>query len=133
MERSGKVMSHRSRLSTLVIDCRGDGLAEAMRFWSGALGTEFRSDPDDPRYAVTDRADDEPHLILQKVDHESRVHLDIETDDKEAERARLEALGATLVERHPKGFVIMQAPTGQRFCLVDPQRGDWPGDAKEHG
>lgn len=133
MERSGKVMSHRSRLSTLVIDCRGDGLAEAMRFWSGALGTEFRSDPDDPRYAVTDRADDEPHLILQKVDHESRVHLDIETDDKEAERARLEALGATLVERHPKGFLIMQAPTGQRFCLVDPQRGDWPGDAKEHG
>lgn len=126
-------MSHRSRLSTLVIDCRGDDLAEAMRFWSGALGTEFRSDPDDPRYAVTDRADDEPHLILQKVDHESRVHLDIETDDKEAERARLEALGATLVERHPKGFLIMQAPTGQRFCLVDPQRGDWPGDAKEHG
>jgi predicted enzyme related to lactoylglutathione lyase len=125
-------MSHRSRLGTLVIDCKGEDLAEAMRFWSGALGTEFYPDPDDSRYAVTDRAADEPHLILQKVEHDSRVHLDIETDDKEAERVRLEGLGATLVERHPKGFVIMQAPTGQRFCLVDPQRGDFPGDAREH-
>ena len=125
-------MTHRSRLSALVIDCRGDDLAEAMRFWSGALGADFHPDPDDPRYAVTDRADDEPHLILQKVEHASRVHLDLETDDKEAERARLEALGATLVERHRKGFIIMQAPTGHRFCLVDPQRGDFPGDAREH-
>jgi predicted enzyme related to lactoylglutathione lyase len=125
-------MSHRSRLGTLVIDCKGDDFAEAMRFWSGALGTEFYPDPDDPRYAVTDRAADEQHLILQKVQHDNRVHLDIETDNKEAERMRIEALGATLVERHPKGFVIMQAPTGQRFCLVDPQRGDFPGDAREH-
>jgi predicted enzyme related to lactoylglutathione lyase len=125
-------VSHRSRLSTLVIDCQGGDLAEAARFWSGALGTEFYPDPDDDRYAVTDGADDEPHVILQRVEHESRVHLDIETDDKEAERVRLEAVGATLVERHPKGFVIMQAPTGQRFCLVDPQRGGFPGDAREY-
>jgi predicted enzyme related to lactoylglutathione lyase len=128
----GVVVTHRSRLAALVIDCRGDDLAEAMRFWSGALGTDFYPDPDDARYAVTDRAPDEPHLLLQKVEHDSRVHLDIETDDREAERARLEALGARLVERHPKGHIIMQAPTGQRFCLVAPQHADFAETAREH-
>jgi catechol 2,3-dioxygenase-like lactoylglutathione lyase family enzyme len=125
-------MTHRSRLSALVIDCRAGDLAEAIRFWSAALGTDFHSDPDWPDFAATARFDDEVHLLLHAVDHPSRVHLDVETDDKEAERARLEAAGATLVERHPKGFFVMQAPTGQRFCLVDPQRADFPGDAKEH-
>ncbi len=37
---------------------------------------------------------DGPYLEVQKVSHESRIHLDIEADDKEAEARRLEALGA---------------------------------------
>lgn len=124
-------MAHRSRLGTLVIDCKGEELAGAMRFWSEALGSAFEPDPDHPDFAFTERPGDEPGLVLHRVAHESRVHLDIETDDKEAERARLERLGATLVERSPHGFIVMQAPTGQRFCLVDPQRDDFPGDATE--
>ncbi|MBA3325576.1 MAG: VOC family protein [Rhodobacteraceae bacterium] len=126
-------MTHRSRLGVIVIDCEGDDLTVAMRFWSGALGRAFYPDPEDPRYAASDTPSDEPHLILQKVGHPSRVHLDIETDDREAERARLEALGARLVERHAKGFVIMEAPTGQRFCLVGPQRPDFAVAAREVG
>ena len=125
-------MGHRARLGVIVIDCQGEELTAAMRFWSGALGREFYPDPDDPRYAVCDVPADEPHLVLQRVEHPSRVHLDIETDDKEAERARLEGFGARLVERHRKGFFIMEAPTGQRFCLVDPQRPDFPAGAREH-
>jgi predicted enzyme related to lactoylglutathione lyase len=125
-------MAHRSRLGTLVIDCEGGNLAEAMRFWSGALGSEFHPDPDNARYAVSDTPAGQPHVVLHLVDHPSRVHLDIETDDREAERARLEAAGATLVERHSDGFLVMQAPTGQRFCLVGPQRDDFPGDARQY-
>jgi len=34
------------------------------------------------------------HIEVQKVEHPSRVHLDIETDDIQAEVRRLEALGA---------------------------------------
>jgi len=49
------------------------------------------------------------------------VHLDIETDDIPAEVARLEKLGAT-VDKHLARWVVMRAPTGQRFCVVRVQR-----------
>ncbi len=51
------------------------------------------------------------------VDHPSRVHLDIETDDIEAEVRRLEKLGAKKVQAI-KAWWVMEAPTGQRFCVV---------------
>jgi len=51
------------------------------------------------------------------VDHQSRLHLDIESDDVDAEAARLEALGARRVEK-VKTWWVMEAPTGQRFCVV---------------
>lgn len=124
-------MLHRSRLGVLVIDCQGDDLAAAMAFWSAALGIAFHRDAD-PLYATGDTAPDAPRILLQSVPHESRVHLDIETDDKAAEEARLAALGATLVEHHAKGWTIMQAPTGHRFCLVGPQRPDFAERAREH-
>ena len=58
------------------------------------------------------------------MEHPSRVHLDIETDDKEAEVARLVELGAREVERFPR-WIVMEAPTGHRFCVVNPQRADF--------
>jgi len=67
---------------------------------------------------------DEPIVQIQKVEHESRVHLDIETDDIPAEVARLEELGAKVVERLER-WVVMEAPTGQRFCVVRVQSADF--------
>jgi hypothetical protein len=90
---------HRSRLCTFVIDCHTDDL---------------------------DAAPDEPMLLVQQVDHPGRIHLDIETDDKEAEVKRLEALGAKVIEFR-KRWYVMEAPTGQRFCVVNPQRGPLEG------
>ena len=63
----------------------------------------------------------EPRVILQRVEHPSRVHIDIETDDIEAEAKRLERLGARKIKRFPRWWV-MEAPTGHRFCVVNPQR-----------
>jgi hypothetical protein len=57
---------------------------------------------------------------VQSVAHESRVHLDIETDDIDAEVARLVKLGAREVERN-KTWVVLEAPTGQRFCVGRPK------------
>lgn len=65
---------------------------------------------------------------IQRVDHESRVHLDIETDDIPAEVARLEKLGAT-VDRRMERWVVMRAPTGHRFCVVRVQREGFPKGA----
>jgi hypothetical protein len=62
-------------------------------------------------------------VLVQAVTHPSRVHIDIETDDIEAEVARLEKLGARRVQ-FVKRWWVMEAPTGQRFCVVRPQRAD---------
>ena len=121
---------HKSRLATFVIDCRTEDLDAAARFWSQALGRAVAT-TNDANYQELSGTKAEPQLLVQKVPHESRIHLDIESDDLEAEVKRLEALGARRV-----GFVkrwwVMEAPTGQRFCVVNPQRGpldkanEWP-------
>ena len=90
---------HRSRLNGFIIDCRTDNLHAASAFWSQALGLPVVA-PDDGGLGLYDRLQDGPgglHIEVQKVEHPSRVHLDIETDDIEAECARLERLGARRV------------------------------------
>jgi hypothetical protein len=67
------------------------------------------------------------HIEVQAVSHPSRVHLDIETDDVEAEVHRLEKLGAKRIEA-VRTWVVMEAPTGQRFCVVRATSADF--DAK---
>ena len=67
-------------------------------------------------------------VLVQSVKHPSRVHIDIETDDIEAEVRRLEALGAKRVA-FVKRWWVMEAPTGQRFCVVRPQRPDFEAKA----
>ncbi|MHA6204645.1 VOC family protein [Dyella soli] len=115
---------HHSRLCTIVIDCQTDSLAAAAAFWSHALGKSVVTvDQDgDGKYAELATEDDEPIILLQRVDHDSRVHLDIETDDLEAEVARLEKLGAQRVAFVRERWWVMQAPSGHRFCVVRPQR-----------
>jgi hypothetical protein len=58
------------------------------------------------------------------------VHLDIESDDVDAEVARLEALGAKRVEK-VKTWWVLEAPTGQRFCVIRAQRGPLGDDATQ--
>jgi predicted enzyme related to lactoylglutathione lyase len=114
---------HHSRLSTFVIDCKTDDLEAATTFWSQALGRAVKPpDPDSPGYRELSARPQEPLLLIQQVDHPGRIHLDIETDDMEAEVQRLEALGAKRVE-FIKRWWVMEAPTGQRFCVINPQRG----------
>ena len=116
-------MSHRSRLSTFVLDCDVDDLAPHVEFWSQALGKRVESaDEDgDGKYARLQTEADEPILLLQKVSHASRIHLDIETDDVDAEVERLVALGAKEISR-VHSWCVMEAPSGHRFCVVRQQR-----------
>ena len=115
---------HHSRLCTIVIDCHVDELAPVAEFWSQALGKPIASvDQDgDGRYAELQTGADEPIILLQKVDHPSRVHLDIETDALDAEVARLERLGARRIAFVRERWWVLEAPSGHRFCVVRPQR-----------
>jgi len=121
---------HYSRLCALLIDCNTPDIDQAARFWSEALGRAV--DPNHPgtrgNYRMLETPLDEPIVQIQRVDHESRVHIDIETDDIPAEVARLEKLGAQVVSRLER-WVVMQAPTGQRFCVVRVQRLGFPKNA----
>jgi hypothetical protein len=113
---------HHSRLCALVLDCQDGDLVAACEFWSSALGKPVKTTDEegDGKYASLVTDPDELQVILQRVDHPSRVHLDIEADDQDAEADRLEALGAKRI-----GFVkrwwVMEAPTGHRFCIVRKQ------------
>ena len=121
---------HKSRLGTMILDCEGDDFDAAIEFWGAALGTEVqgRDRPGDENYRLLVTDPSQPKMLLQKVDHESRIHLDIETDDLEAEVARLEKLGAKRIAQI-KRWWVMEAPTGHRFCVVNPQRADFESAA----
>jgi predicted enzyme related to lactoylglutathione lyase len=110
---------HHSRLAGLIIDCKTDDLDREARFWSEALGYVIRpsDDADDARYVILDTREGEPYIELQSVEHPSRVHLDIKTDDVEAEVKRLEGLGATRVQQ-VKHWWVLHAPSGHRFCVI---------------
>jgi len=110
---------HKSKLAGFIIDCKTGDLAGAANFWGQALGLAIEPLPGEEGVKYVQLAGDSSQLQIevQAVDHESRVHLDIETDNIEAEVKRLQALGAVVVD-HVNTWCIMQAPTGQRFCVV---------------
>jgi glyoxalase superfamily protein len=122
---------HRSRLVQLMLDCDENQVTmeDGIRFWGQALGLspDPKDEPDD-RYRNLIGRRGLPNLALQRVSEPSAIHLDIETDDVEAEVKRLEALGA--VRKYQKHtWWVMRAPTGHDFCVVRPQTEDFPGDA----
>jgi predicted enzyme related to lactoylglutathione lyase len=128
-------MAHRSRLAGFIIDCNTGNLDSAADFWSQALGVNIADRDAGDETAQYQQFGDTPgdlHIEVQKVDHPSRVHLDIEADDVDAEAARLERLGAKKLA-FVKRWWVMEAPTGHRFCVVrmkHPERGtpphEWP-------
>lgn len=110
---------HKSKLAGFIIDCDIDDLDAAADFWAKALGapTTRKADLAQSPYVELKMPADEPYIEVQKVNHPSRLHLDIETDDIDAEVARLEKLGAKRIAAI-KRWVVLEAPTGQRFCVV---------------
>ena len=123
---------HRSRINGILIDCNVDDIQAAARFWAEALGRTVNLDHPGTRgdYVMLEDRPDEISVQIQRVDHESRVHIDIETDDIAAEVARLEKLGAT-VDTKMERWTVMRAPSGQRFCIVRVQRDGWRKNANK--
>ena len=110
---------HCSRLAGFIIDCETADLGSAAGFWSAALGMPSRPLPgaEGQKYIELVDGSGRLHVEVQRVSHPSRVHLDIESDDIEAEVRRLEGLGARRIQT-VQTWWVMEAPTGQRFCVV---------------
>ena len=121
---------HRSRINGILIDCNTDDIDAAAQFWAEALGRPV--DPDHPgtrgNYRMLETPEGEISVQIQRVEHDSRIHLDIETDDIPAEVERLQKLGAT-IDTQMERWVVMRAPSGQRFCVVRVQRDGFSEDA----
>lgn len=119
---------HRSRLCHFVIDV--SDLDEGVSFWSAALNAREESLPDISRhiYRRLRLPDCETRVLLQKTNDEKttkeRMHLDLETDDVEAEVRRLEALGAIRWDHQQErdfDFWVLRDPWSNEFCVLQPE------------
>jgi hypothetical protein len=108
---------HRSRFSTLLIDVPRAEVPAATEFWSSALGVPARSSPDEEQFTGLPGAFPGLVLAIQSIDDLPRYHIDIETDDLDAETARLIALGAVEVGRW-LDCRTLRAPGGHLLCVI---------------
>lgn len=120
-----------AKLDAVTVDCRH--AAALARFWAEALDGYAVRPYDDEEIArlaglgLTPDTDPTvmvdgpgPSLCFQEVPEDkltkNRVHLDIETSDRDAEVDRLSRLGAARVTTFDT-HVLMQDPEGNEFCV----------------
>jgi len=131
---------HRSRLCQFVIDV--SDLDQGVSFWSAALNAAEEPLPDISShvYRQLRLPECEIRILLQKTSDEKtskeRMHLDLETDDVDAEVKRLEALGATRWDHQQErgfDFWVLRDPWSNEFCVLQPtfpellaQQEPWP-------
>jgi hypothetical protein len=116
-------VTHYSRLNKIVIDAPGDVHDQELTFWQGAMGQEFAHNERHPEYHGTDLHGHDLVMLVQRIGGGlSRMHVDIHTDDLDAEVARLEALGAKR-QFQAHSWWVMSDPAGLLFCVVPDDRG----------
>jgi hypothetical protein len=114
-------VAHFSRLWKVIIDVAPEDHDRELAFWQGATGRPLNQFEEYPEYHGAGHHGQEFWLLFQRLEAEpSRVHLDIHTDDLEAEVARLEGLGAERVQQVHRWW-IMRDPAGLLFCVI-PER-----------
>ena len=121
---------HRIMLREVIIDVPAARFEAVTTFWSAALAATPHPLPDEPFVGLRGAAS-LPHVATQDIgdDPTPRYHLDIETDDLDAEIARLEALGATVRARYDE-YAVLVDPVGLLFCLLPPVSEEFERRAK---
>jgi len=111
------------RVECLTIDC--DDVQLVATFWQQALGySRVYEDAGEIALAATDGSTTSDLLLLRVPDRKqgkNRLHLDLRPDDRDAEVARLEVLGATRVDIGQTGdesWVVLADPEGNEFCVL---------------
>jgi hypothetical protein len=108
---------HRSRISTLLIDVPHAQAGEAAAFWSAATGVDAAPVPGEEQFTSLPGAVAELVTAVQAVEDSPRYHLDFETDDVEAETARLVELGAVERSRWLECRTL-EVPGGHLVCVI---------------
>lgn len=110
------------RIDWIVIDCQNP--RELARFWREALNYEELENDDPNEVLLVPRDGSRRRLLLGKDPDQkvvkNRLHLDLRPDDRDAEVARLEGLGAKRVDigQGDVTWVVMADPEGNEFCVL---------------
>ncbi len=111
-------------VGSVVIDC--NDFSAMYAFWIAALRYVPRDPPDDGWAVLRDPKSAHVNVSLQRVPEprigKNRLHLDLYTEDQQAEVARLVGLGAVRYPRPPvagEDFVTLQDPEGNLFDVID--------------
>lgn len=114
-------MPPRLRLSGALVDVPRADHARAVAFWSAALGKPPQVTETFPDYAQYDEVTPGLYFMVQATNDDTRrVHLDFESDDRDADVRRLTELGATELGRSHH-WVVLRDPAGTTFCVVQKQ------------
>ena len=109
---------------TLRIDCIGIDAHDPLalgRWWGELLGVGHVVDDDGD--VVVEVPGGTTLAFFQVPDDKvvkNRLHLDLRPDDRDAEVARAEALGATRVDvgQGEQTWVVLADPEGNEFCIL---------------
>ena len=112
------------RVDTVTIDAHDP--STLGRWWADAL--DYRvTDDDDPDEIAIGPADGAPGttLLFVRVPDQktvkNRIHLDLRPDDRDAEVARLESMGANRIDIGQTGdetWVVLADPEGNELCVL---------------
>ncbi|WP_165968680.1 VOC family protein [Arthrobacter crusticola] len=115
---------HRILLREVVIDAPDEVFVKTRAFWGSALLAEPRQVEEHPEFTGLVGPAAMSWVGLQNVGAAAaRLHLDIETDDVDAEVQRLVTLGAEIVGQG-RTWVVLKDPAGLLFCVV-PHESPW--------
>lgn len=114
-------------LRGITVDCAAPD--ELGAFWASALGYDQRTALWEPYTGAKDPAGHGPHLTFQRTtgNGTNHLHLDLYSDDPDADVARLETMGATRVRRVDEGdtwWWVVRDPAGNEFCIIAAQGPD---------
>jgi predicted enzyme related to lactoylglutathione lyase len=108
------------RIGSTVINCAD--IETMTEFWSEALGLvpNSRDQEDDFRVLRGQQVNLSLQLAKTPVSARDQMHLDLYSDDADAQVERLLGLGATKVRENTDPadtYVVMHDPEGNEFCV----------------
>jgi predicted enzyme related to lactoylglutathione lyase len=119
---------HRSRLVQLTVDVPADRYDAELQFWRAATGWADEEVDAPEFHRLVHRSESPLQLLVQRLGPDdggrhARAHLDLGTDDLDAEVARVRSLGAHVLWAND-GFTALRDPLGLPFCVTanDPAR-----------
>jgi Glyoxalase-like domain len=115
-------------LVQLCVDVPHERYEAEIAFWRAATGWADEEVDAPEFHRLVHRSESPLQLLVQRLGRDDggsrvRAHLDLGSDDVEAEVRRLEALSARVLSPGD-GFVVLRDPVGLPFCVTanDPDR-----------